>query len=165
MNHHAGHAGHAGNVGLHQLPRRRVPGCQCTRNHHTSRLGTGPQRPSLSGIATPCTCPNTQLAAQLGHICTARQLKAWSLRCAGCAEHVGEAVPRLLVNKEVVGTSAFAGDQGFDFQQGSRDVLFQRDCDEGITALCRLLGWEAELAELVHESGFQPRNGLQGGLL
>lgn len=78
---------------------------------------------------------------------------------------MGEAVPRLLINKEVVGTSTYSPTRGFDFEQGGRDVLFQGDCDEGVTALCRLLGWESELAELVQASGFQPRNGLQGGLL
>ena len=70
---------------------------------------------------------------------------------------MAEACPRLLINKEVVGH--------FDFDQGARDVLFQGDCDEGISTLCRLLGWEDELAELVQESGFQPRCGHQGSLL
>ena len=78
---------------------------------------------------------------------------------------MAEACPRLLINKEVVGTSTYSPDRGFDFDQGTRDVLFQGDCDEGVAALCRLLGWEDELAELVQESGFQPRAGRQGSLL
>lgn len=46
-----------------------------------------------------------------------------------------------------------------------RDVLVLGDCDDGVGELCRLLGWEAELAALVEQTGFQPQDRLQGGKL
>jgi len=45
--------------------------------------------------------------------------------------------------------------KGFDFSsENSRDVVFEGDCDDGVTELCKLLGWERELMEL--ESLFSP---------
>jgi len=54
------------------------------------------------------------------------------------AELVGEDCPRVLVNLERVGSFADRPD----------DVLLLGKCDEMVKALCRELGWEAELEEL-----------------
>eukprot|EP00927_Polykrikos_kofoidii_P056188 TRINITY_DN50357_c0_g1_i1.p1 TRINITY_DN50357_c0_g1~~TRINITY_DN50357_c0_g1_i1.p1 ORF type:complete len:331 (+),score=40.66 TRINITY_DN50357_c0_g1_i1:87-995(+) len=55
---------------------------------------------------------------------------------------VGATVPRLLINMER------AGDFRFD-EPNMIDVFFQGDCDTGVQELVRLLGWEAEFADLL----------------
>jgi len=51
---------------------------------------------------------------------------------------VGEEVPRVLINKEVVGSLGSRKD----------DVLILGDCDEGVRKLARACGWEEELEEM-----------------
>mmetsp|Transcript_19887 Transcript_19887/g.33006 ORF Transcript_19887/g.33006 Transcript_19887/m.33006 type:complete len:258 (-) Transcript_19887:143-916(-) len=62
-------------------------------------------------------------------------------------EWVGESVPRLLINRELVGDFAKEALLGGG---GSTDVFMEGDCDHGVQALCRLVGedWEQELVEL-----------------
>jgi NAD-dependent deacetylase sirtuin 2 len=64
-------------------------------------------------------------------------------------------VPRLLINREVVGEAdpalrSVGYAKGLDFGAGNyRDALHLGDCDGGVRELCRLLEWEAELDALV----------------
>lgn len=58
-------------------------------------------------------------------------------------ELVCSSCPRLLINREIVGKFEF------DAEQGTRDALFQGDCDCGAAALVNLLGWDAEFEELL----------------
>jgi NAD-dependent SIR2 family protein deacetylase len=62
-------------------------------------------------------------------------------------EWVGESVPRLLINRGLVGDFAKEALLGGG---GSTDVFMEGDCDDGVQALCRLVGedWEQELVEL-----------------
>jgi len=50
--------------------------------------------------------------------------------------------PRLLLNKEHVGTFGIEG------EGGPSDLFFPCACDEGVRKLCRMAGWEAELDAL-----------------
>ncbi|GAA5978202.1 hypothetical protein JCM11641_001134 [Rhodosporidiobolus odoratus] len=59
--------------------------------------------------------------------------------------------PRLLINLEKVGQADFPGDKGFEFEKkGGRDVSWLGQVDEGVEALCRLVGegWGGELEKL-----------------
>ncbi|KDD76014.1 Sir2 family protein [Helicosporidium sp. ATCC 50920] len=71
---------------------------------------------------------------------------------ASLIDHVKLDVPRVLINREVVGEpdaalrrAGYA--KGFDFSspQRHRDVLMLGDCDDGCRELARLLNWEADL--------------------
>ncbi|KXS14399.1 SIR2-domain-containing protein [Gonapodya prolifera JEL478] len=67
---------------------------------------------------------------------------------------VGSKVPRLLINREEVGThKSFGG--GFDFtgehQEFRRDAIHLSTIDEGVRDLARLLGWEDELVRLYED--------------
>ncbi|KAJ3066561.1 NAD-dependent protein deacetylase sirtuin-2 [Podochytrium sp. JEL0797] len=75
-------------------------------------------------------------------------------------EFVGKSVPRLLINKEVVGNFDFEkGDEddgegegegaGYGLVGAGRDALFLGTCDEGCERLAELLGWGQELKTLV----------------
>lgn len=56
-------------------------------------------------------------------------------------------VPRMLVNREKVGTWR---DGGFDFKrETSRDCFFQGDCDDGCLQLATALGWKEDLEKLI----------------
>ena len=75
---------------------------------------------------------------------------------AGLIHHPGEDVPRLLVNREVVGEMderVGHGDVfGFDFgETNRRDALFLGDCDDGFLKLAELLGWREELGQMVEQ--------------
>ncbi len=56
---------------------------------------------------------------------------------------MGRFVPRLLINRELV------GDFDLDPETNVRDAAFLGDCDEGAKRLAALLGWEQELEALV----------------
>jgi NAD-dependent histone deacetylase SIR2 len=51
---------------------------------------------------------------------------------------VGREVPRVLINRDVVG----------NLGTGRNDVLVLGECDEGVRRLCGALGWEGELEAL-----------------
>ncbi|KAH9259149.1 hypothetical protein BASA81_002769 [Batrachochytrium salamandrivorans] len=69
---------------------------------------------------------------------------------ASLIERPRTTVPRMLINREVVGTWL---DGGFDFRsKKTRDVLLQGDCDAGCLSLAQALGWEAELQALLSAS-------------
>jgi NAD-dependent SIR2 family protein deacetylase len=61
-------------------------------------------------------------------------------------EWVGTSVPRLLINRELVGDFAKEVMLG----GGHTDVFMEGDCDHGVQELCRLVGgdWEQELVAL-----------------
>lgn len=65
------------------------------------------------------------------------------------ADLVADTVPRLLINREVVGEAAPGSRRGFDFSDDSRDGAFVGDCDQAVQALVQLLGWEAEMQALM----------------
>ena len=58
-------------------------------------------------------------------------------------------MPRLLINRQIVGQRM--GPNSFDFEPESnrRDALFLGDCDDGARQLAALMGWQTELADLV----------------
>ena len=81
---------------------------------------------------------------------------------AGLADEVHWLCPRVLFNNEVVHvygadkdeedwTAAMRGDNGFRFNEDDnyRDVACIQPCDTGVTCFAKMLGWEAEMEELV----------------
>jgi hypothetical protein len=55
-----------------------------------------------------------------------------------------------LINRERVGEGYPGVKQGFNFGGGNRrDAFFKGECDAGVRELCRLLGWEQELDDLI----------------
>ena len=72
---------------------------------------------------------------------------------------VGEKVPRLLINRDLVGSFATAArrakqHEGVQQQIISRDVFAQGDCDDGARKVCELAGedWAKQLEEMHTES-------------
>jgi NAD-dependent deacetylase sirtuin 2 len=67
-------------------------------------------------------------------------------------EMVPRKIPRVLFNRELVGT--FRKPNGMKTRRQSydtgaqRDIFHGGDCDQSIQTLCALLGWEDELNEL-----------------
>lgn len=77
---------------------------------------------------------------------------------ASIPEWVGRDVPRLLLNRELVG--AFAREEMMDRRwgdeeeykssgSGGRDVFLEGDCDQGVEAICKLVGedWSKDLTK------------------
>lgn len=62
-------------------------------------------------------------------------------------------VPRLLINREIVGIVESSSSLGFDFvgdrHRYRRDALWLGSCDDGCLKLAELLGWEDELKALM----------------
>ncbi|KAL2837006.1 NAD-dependent protein deacetylase hst2-2 [Aspergillus pseudoustus] len=61
---------------------------------------------------------------------------------SGLPRKVKDSVPRVLINKEVVG----------DFGARKSDICLLGDCDEGVREIARRLGWEGELEDLHREA-------------
>lgn len=61
---------------------------------------------------------------------------------ASLIDEVPEDCPRLLINRELVGESRGKWDDGFKFEEGSRDWFERGYADEVIWELCREVGWE-----------------------
>ncbi|XP_036412184.1 NAD-dependent protein deacetylase sirtuin-2 [Colossoma macropomum] len=75
---------------------------------------------------------------------------------ASLVSRVPNSCPRLLINLEKTGQSdfpsgllGFGGGMDFDSDKAYRDVAHLSTCDDGCLALADLLGWKAELEELV----------------
>ncbi|XP_061924617.1 NAD-dependent protein deacetylase sirtuin-2-like isoform X1 [Entelurus aequoreus] len=75
---------------------------------------------------------------------------------ASLVNRVSKTCPRLLINMEKAGQSdpmlgmlGFGGGMDFDSDNAYRDVAHISTCDDGCMALAELLGWKAELEELV----------------
>ncbi|XP_028320270.1 NAD-dependent protein deacetylase sirtuin-2 [Gouania willdenowi] len=71
---------------------------------------------------------------------------------ASLVSRVSKSCPRLLINMEKAGQSGimdFGGGMDFDSDKAYRDVAYISTCDDGCLALADLLGWKAELEELV----------------
>ncbi|XP_013870449.1 NAD-dependent protein deacetylase sirtuin-2 [Austrofundulus limnaeus] len=75
---------------------------------------------------------------------------------ASLISRVSKGCPRLLINMEKAGEAdpmlgflGFGGGMDFDSEKAYRDVAHISSCDEGCLALADLLGWKAELEELV----------------
>ena len=77
---------------------------------------------------------------------------------ASLAGKVGSSTPRLLINRDNVGdpnmfgsaiTSFLGLNPDFDSSKKNMDVFYKGDCDEGCMELCKLLGWEKELNDLI----------------
>ncbi|CAO3690084.1 unnamed protein product [Rhizopus stolonifer] len=69
---------------------------------------------------------------------------------ASLIDDVEDTVPRLLINKELVGCH-HSKKSGFDFRWKyglNRDVSYLGSCDEGIEKLAALLGWEKDLEQM-----------------
>ena len=69
---------------------------------------------------------------------------------ASLIDEVPEHVPRILINKEEAGVHD-SKSSGFDFKWKyglNRDVFLPSTCDEGISKLAALLGWEKDLDRL-----------------
>ena len=52
--------------------------------------------------------------------------------------------PRILINRELVGSFAYGGKK--------TDVFLEGDCDERVRQLCQLVGWESDLDALYSET-------------
>lgn len=73
---------------------------------------------------------------------------------ASLLNYVGTNIPRLLINRERVGEGYRGIKQGFNFGDGNyRDAFYKGNCDDGVRELCRLLGWEQELDDLIKAWG------------
>lgn len=78
-----------------------------------------------------------------------------SSSCFAFADKVSEDCPRALINRERVGEldemlRALGYTKGFNFGAGNyRDALYLGDCDAGVWELCRLLGWEQDLRDVI----------------
>jgi len=60
-------------------------------------------------------------------------------------------VPRVLINRECVGEGGY---NGFDFSEKTQDVLALGNCDDVVSELADLLGWDKELeARCFHHHG------------
>jgi len=71
---------------------------------------------------------------------------------ASLIKRVNPTTPRLLINREVVGTSFFDPNCfQFDNPKNFRDVKWLGDCQEGVLELTRLLGWEKDLHDLINQ--------------
>ncbi|XP_066508291.1 NAD-dependent protein deacetylase sirtuin-2-like isoform X1 [Hoplias malabaricus] len=77
---------------------------------------------------------------------------------ASLVSRVPNSCPRLLINMEKTGQSdfpmgllGFGGGMDFDSDKAYRDVAHLSTCDDGCLALAELLGWKAELEELVKQ--------------
>lgn len=75
---------------------------------------------------------------------------------ASLVSKVSRNCPRLLINMEktgqadpMLGMLGFGGGMDFDSEKAYRDVAQISTCDDGCLALADLLGWKAELEELV----------------
>jgi len=70
---------------------------------------------------------------------------------ASLVNDVGKVVPRVLLNRELVGQRLGGKDRGFRFNADDnyRDVALLTDCDNGVQVLASLLGWQEELHDLV----------------
>ncbi|XP_056612687.1 NAD-dependent protein deacetylase sirtuin-2 [Triplophysa dalaica] len=75
---------------------------------------------------------------------------------ASLVSKVTNSCPRLLINMEKTGQSefgmglfGFGGGMDFDSDKAYRDVAHISSCDDGCMALAGLLGWKAELEEMV----------------
>uniref|UniRef100_A0A3B4AI65 NAD-dependent protein deacetylase n=1 Tax=Periophthalmus magnuspinnatus TaxID=409849 RepID=A0A3B4AI65_9GOBI len=75
---------------------------------------------------------------------------------ASLVSKVSRNCPRLLINMEktgqmdpMLGMLGFGGGMDFDSDKAYRDVAHISTCDDGCLALADLLGWKAELEELV----------------
>ena len=66
---------------------------------------------------------------------------------------VGGDVPRLLINRELVGDFAYASTHASSSQDVSRDNFFEGDCDDGVRYLCELAGkdWVEDLKRIHDE--------------
>ncbi|KAK2881462.1 hypothetical protein Q8A67_018730 [Cirrhinus molitorella] len=75
---------------------------------------------------------------------------------ASLVNRVSNSCPRLLINMEKTGQTefgmgllGFGGGMDFDSDKAYRDVAHLSTCDDGCMALAELLGWKAELEEMV----------------
>ncbi|KAG1172581.1 hypothetical protein G6F70_003323 [Rhizopus microsporus] len=70
---------------------------------------------------------------------------------ASLIDEVPDHVPRLLINRELVGVHR-SRSSGFDFRWKyglNRDVAYLGNCDEGVQKLAELLGWDKDLDRLI----------------
>lgn len=67
---------------------------------------------------------------------------------ASIVDRVGDDCPRVLINREAVGVARGPWDDGFVFEDGSRDVFYEGEADAGVLQLAEALGWEEELQDL-----------------
>ena len=71
-------------------------------------------------------------------------------------------MPRLLINREIVGRRMGASSFDFDPETNRRDALFLGDCDDGTRLLAKEMGVHGELAELVSKAKAR-QGGNKGG--
>jgi len=66
--------------------------------------------------------------------------------------------PRLLINMEPAGNEKSIWDLGsssllYESKKNRRDVFHKSTCDEGVTELAKLLGWENDFNKLLESEG------------
>eukprot|EP00439_Symbiodinium_sp_Y106_P042834 s3619_g5.t1 len=105
----------------------------------------------------------TYLAERDGRACDLLLVLGTSLKVmpfAGLLGKVSALCPRLLINRQPVGLHnqedppLFFGNIGFRFEEAEnyRDVHIADDCDAGLLALCRMIGWDQELQGLASKA-------------
>jgi len=75
---------------------------------------------------------------------------------ASLVDKVNSTTPRVLINREKVGTSTpmlsllgMGAGLSYDSPSNTRDIFVQGDCDEGTRKLAALIGWEADLNKII----------------
>ncbi|CAF0877634.1 unnamed protein product [Rotaria sordida] len=71
--------------------------------------------------------------------------------------------PRLLINMEPAGKATSIWDLGsssllYDTNKNRRDVFHKSTCDDGVTELAKLLGWEDDFNKLLESEGVSVKN-------
>jgi len=68
---------------------------------------------------------------------------------AHLVERVPDDCPRLLINREIVGTAPHMFARGMNFKsERNRDIAVLGDCDDGVKKLVKALGWEDDFNKL-----------------
>ncbi|CAL8144023.1 unnamed protein product [Orchesella dallaii] len=69
-------------------------------------------------------------------------------------ERVPDDCPRVLINREIVGTAPHMFARGMNFKsERNRDIAILGDCDDGVRKLAKALGWEQEFDKLCSGQG------------
>lgn len=65
---------------------------------------------------------------------------------ASLIDYVADDCPRVLINRERVGEARHRWDDGFRFEDKTRDYFWQGEADVGVAKLAEKLGWKVSSA-------------------
>lgn len=77
---------------------------------------------------------------------------------------VDEDCPRVLINRESVGEARGPWEDGFIFDEESRDMFYEGEADSAILELAKVLGWHEELLALMssHHAELKEKWNIEG---